>query len=277
MRRFRFTVSEVSQAPARLGEVLMAATRLPATQLQDAASKGALWWQRGGKGRILRQRSLEVQVRPQDKVELYFDPKILKLPAFTAPVLIEETAHYGVWQKPAGILPQGSQTGDHASLLRAVELVRGHEVFLVHRLDRETEGLMLIAYDSGAAAKLSALFQDRKVNKSYEAIVLGELAAGSRQSIRDKLDGKEAVTHFEVIESRKGQSHLRIEIETGRLHQIRRHLEIIGHPVMGDPKYGTGNKNRSGLQLVATSLEIFDPWERADKRWELEGKLSIAP
>jgi tRNA pseudouridine32 synthase/23S rRNA pseudouridine746 synthase len=119
---------------------------------------------------------------------------------------------------------------------------------------------MMIAYHSKAAALLSDLFQKNQIQKEYQAIVRGELAAGLKETIKASLDDKEAVTHFEVIESSKSESLLQVTIETGRLHQIRRHLDFIGYPIMGDPKYGKGNKNRDGLKLIASKLSFEDPW-----------------
>jgi tRNA pseudouridine32 synthase/23S rRNA pseudouridine746 synthase len=90
--------------------------------------------------------------------------------------------------------------------------------------------------------------------------VLGELPKGEKASINYSLDDKKALTHYEVIDSRKNLSLLTIQIDTGRLHQIRRHMDHIGHPVMGDPKYGKGNKNKEGLKLMAKGLSFVDPW-----------------
>jgi tRNA pseudouridine32 synthase/23S rRNA pseudouridine746 synthase len=101
------------------------------------------------------------------------------------------------------------------------------------------------------------------------------LERGHRQTITDSLDGKEAITHFEVLGNGNGRSLLLINIDTGRLHQIRRHLDIIGYPVMGDPKYGKGNKNREGLQLLAKSLNFIDPWTRQSVEMSVETDLSI--
>jgi tRNA pseudouridine32 synthase/23S rRNA pseudouridine746 synthase len=134
---------------------------------------------------------------------------------------------------------------------------------------------MIVGYSSEAAAKLSDLFQKNQITKTYQAIVLGEMEKGTRQTINESLDGKEAVTHFEVLANKEGKSLLIVWIETGRLHQIRRHLDFIGHPVMGDPKYGRGNKNRDGLKLLAKSLKFLDPWTRKTVEMSLSEDLSL--
>jgi tRNA pseudouridine32 synthase/23S rRNA pseudouridine746 synthase len=106
------------------------------------------------------------------------------------------------------------------------------------------------------------LFQKNKVYKTYQAIVKGEIERGHKQTVNEPLDGKVAITHFEAIANGNGCSLLLVKIETGRLHQIRRHLEFIGSPIMGDPKYGRGNKNKDGLKLLAKSLSFMDPWTK---------------
>jgi tRNA pseudouridine32 synthase/23S rRNA pseudouridine746 synthase len=265
----------VAKESGQLSALLSSASKLPVDKIAEACNKGAVWLQKGGKGKILRQRNASMEMRPGDVITLYYDPKVLSYPAIKTAECLEETKHYGIWFKEAGVVTQGTQAGDHTSLFRYDELKSKKETFIVHRLDRETEGLMIIAYTSEGAAKLSKLFQDNKIKKTYEAIVLGTLTPGKKETITASLDDKEAVTHFEVIDSNERVSLLKVQIETGRLHQIRRHLDFIGHPVMGDPKYGKGNKNREGLKLLASSLSFFDPWERKEKTWTASLHLEL--
>ena len=271
MKIFKSKVSQKST----LGDFLLKISKLPPKEIGDAATKGGVWIQRRGKGKILRIRVLSDIVNPDDIVQLNYDPKVLRLPEVTHLDAVYEDENYGVWIKPAGVVPQGSQASDHASVLRYVEKTRNKEVFLVHRLDRETLGLMIVAYNSKAAAYLSDLFQKNKITKIYEAIVLGEMERGHKETIKASLDDKEAITHLTVLESKNNRSLLQVKIDTGRLHQIRRHLDFIGHPIMGDPKYGKGNKNREGLKLVASSLSFMDPWLRKEQSIELPEHLSL--
>lgn len=266
--------SKVSQK-STLGDFLMKITKLTPTQLGDCATKGGVWIQRKGRGKILRIRTLTEAVSPDDVIQVNYDPKVLSLPEVTHLDAVYEDQNYGVWIKPAGVVPQGSQASDHASVLRYVEKTKNKEVFLVHRIDRETTGLMLVAYNSKAAAFLSDLFQKNKIKKEYEAIVLGELEKGYTQTIKASLDDKEAITHFKVLDNKPNRSLLLVTIDTGRLHQIRRHLDFAGHPIMGDPKYGKGNKNREGLKLVAYSLTFEDPWLRKTQSFHLPEHLSL--
>lgn len=258
-----------------LGDFLLKITKLTPKELGDAATKGAVWIQRRSKGKILRIYKLSEVLSPDDVIQLNYDPKVLKHPEVKHLDCLYEDENYGVWIKPAGVVPQGSQAGDHASVLRYVELQKKKEVFLVHRLDRETLGLMLVAYNQKAAAYLSDLFAKNTIKKEYEAIVIGTLTPGRKDTITASLDDKEAITHFTVVDSDERCSLLKVTIETGRLHQIRRHLDFIGHPIMGDPKYGKGNKNREGLKLVASKLSFQDPWLRKVQEFELPHHLSL--
>lgn len=275
MKNYKSIVNKHFTGPVALGEFLMKLSKLTLPQVTEAASKGAVWIQRKGKGKILRIRDVRSILAPDDVVQFFYDANVLRLPDVKESECLYDDQNYGAWIKPAGVVPQGTQTGDHASLLRFVEIKKKKEVFLVHRLDRETRGIMLIGYNSKAAAQLSELFQKNLIKKEYEAIVVGEMERGYKETITASLDDKEAITHIESLGSKNGKSHLRIEIETGRLHQIRRHLDHIGHPIMGDPKYGKGNKNRQGLQLVAVSICFTDPWSKETQNLSIPSELSL--
>ena len=275
MKVFKSSVGKYFSSSIGLGEFLIKLTQLSPEDVLDSALKGAVWIQRRGKGKILRIRNLDEVVLPADQIQVFFDKKILKLPTLKDVACLYEDVNYGAWVKPAGVLAQGTQAGDHTSLLRYVEINKKREVFLVHRIDRETSGLMLIAYHSKAAAELSHLFQKHLIKKEYHAIVLGEMEVGAKQTISASLDDKEAITHLEVLACLAGKSLIRAQIETGRLHQIRRHLDHIGHPVMGDPKYGKGNKNRDGLMLVSTGMTFKDPWLDKIQNLQLDNPLKL--
>ena len=269
MKIYKSEVKKLFSRPTTLGDFLLKLTPLSPAQLDEIALKGGVWIQRRGKGKILRIRILKENIVPEDVIQLFHDPRVLKLPEVSHLDVVYEDENYGVWIKPVGVVPQGSQSSDHASVLRYVEKIKNKEVYLVHRLDRETLGLMIVAYHSKAAGLLSDLFAKNQIQKEYQAIVLGEMVSGHKETIKASLDDKVAITHIEVMSSNHGQSFLKIRIETGRLHQIRRHLDFIGHPVMGDPKYGKGNKNREGLKLVATSLSFMDPWLKKIQKFQV--------
>lgn len=275
MKVYKAPVKKYFSQAIPLGEVLLKLTPLTPKDLGDIATKGGVWIQRGGKGKILRIRFLKEIVSPEDVLQVNYDPKVLALPTVQHLDCLYEDQNYGIWVKPAGVVPQGSEASDHASVLRYVEKVKNKDVYLVHRLDRETLGLMIVAYHAKAAGLLSSLFQRHEIKKSYRAIVLGKMPEGHKETIRASLDDKEAITHFEVLTASDKTSLLEVRIETGRFHQIRRHLDQIGHPIMGDPKYGKGNKNKEGLMLVADKLSLSDPWSGKPKEFALD--LSLSP
>lgn len=275
MKSYITTVQKISASPITLGEALILMSKLPLEKVEDAAKKGAVWIQKRSQGKILKIRNIHEHVKPEDKISFYYEPRILSLPEVRSSECLFEDKNFGVWYKDVGVVSQGTQTGDHTSLLRYVEKKTRKEVFLVHRLDRETDGLMIIAYNGKAAGVLGDLFQKHLVKKTYQAIVKGTLTPGKTDTITHALEDKEAITHYKVLDSTESMSLLEVTIETGRLHQIRRHLDAIGFPVMGDPKYGQGNKNRDGLKLLAKSLDFQDPWSRNHHHFEVSKNLTL--
>ena len=247
-------------------------TGLSKTRIKDAMVKGAAW-RTDSRGKRNRIRRATAKVQQNDPIELYYDPEILSICPPHA-TLLYDMAQYSVWQKPAGLMTQGTNFGDHCSLLRQAEIDSQpkQKVFLVHRIDRETEGLVMIAHTVQAAKKLSLLFQQRKVTKIYRANVLGYLGeSGRTERINLPLDGKESITDYQIkgYDSVTDVSTVEILLKTGRKHQIRRHFERICHPVMGDPVYGKGNKNNSGLQLKAVALAFPCPFHQVDRYFQL--------
>ena len=163
------------------------------------------------------------------------------------PVLLATTPDFSVWYKPPLILSQGSNFGDHLSLLRIAEktLKPKDGPYLVHRLDREASGLMLLAHSKKSAASLSGQFQNHKVKKIYKTRVYGLLSkVKAPLEIRDPIDGKPALSIVTVVANNfdRNTTDLIVEIKTGRYHQIRRHLSMIGHPVCNDCRYGKKKK-----------------------------------
>lgn len=251
--------------------------KLPAETVTKLLAFGAVVVRARGKGAHQRVRAPGHVLHPTDEVQVAHDPRVLAMPAFKAAPAIWECAHYGVWFKPAGIMSQGSPAGDHCSLMYAVEQM-GRTPYLVHRLDRETEGLMLVAYNGKAAGVLSDMFQKQLIQKTYLALVAHPEALGGPEGLIDlPLDGKPSQTKFRVIKDLAANRAL-VELSplTGRLHQIRRHLALMGSGVMGDPKYGVGNKNREGMKLSAISLKFFDSWSKQDRHFTFKASFAEA-
>jgi tRNA pseudouridine32 synthase/23S rRNA pseudouridine746 synthase len=251
-------------------EALARVSQLPKARIKDAMNKGAVWLRRGKAEKRLRRSTLPL--RQGDELSLHYNPAILALHA-PEPVLHADEADYSVWYKPAGLLAQGSREGDHCALLRQAELRLQREVFLVHRLDREASGLMLIAHTRKAAAALSALFAAegtaQRIRKLYRVEVKGELPDSG--VLDSTLDGKPALTRFTrlSLDQTTGTSTARVELVTGRKHQIRRHFAAAGTPLLGDPGYGKDNKDPRGLQLQAVELGFLCPITGRERLYRL--------
>ncbi|ROR32200.1 RluA family pseudouridine synthase [Inmirania thermothiophila] len=257
-------------------------TGLSKSAVKEAMSKGAAWLRRArrdGLGPRRRLRRAKTELRVGDRLELFYDPAVLALEPPRAR-LFQDLGEYGVWYKPAGLLAQGTDYGDHCALLRQVEKATRRPVFLVHRLDREAAGLMLVAHSRRAAAGLSRLFQQQRIEKRYRALLHGDLAAahGARGRIDLPLDGKPAVTDYEVLDhdAEHDRTLVDVLITTGRLHQIRRHFAALGHPVVGDSRYGAGAPAAPGMRLVAYGLAFRCPLSGREIRLALpEARIGL--
>lgn len=242
-------------------DLLHRASGLSKQRIKRAMSRGAVWVTRGSNTQRLRR--VKRKLRIGDEVHLYYDKKILaEIPA--EPTLIADVGAYSVWRKPYGLRSQGSKWGDHCTVVRWAE---GHmqperPAFTVHRLDRAANGLILIAHTRSVAAALAELFARRAVEKRYLALVAGDFSAQPNPlRIENPVDEKEAVSEFSLrqVSADGGRSLVDVCIETGRKHQIRRHLAELGHPVLGDRLYGTGEEDEVDLQLTAYLLAFHCP------------------
>lgn len=130
MRVFKCKVEKFFKTQTTLSAVLQRLTNFKVEELADAASKGAVWIQKNSRGKILRIRRIDENVMPKDLISFYFDKKVLNLPTLKKLELLYEDRNYGIWIKPAGVVSQGSQASDHASLLRYVEIVKKRKSIL---------------------------------------------------------------------------------------------------------------------------------------------------
>jgi 23S rRNA pseudouridine1911/1915/1917 synthase len=157
------------------------------------------------------------------------------------PVIVHVDDHVIVVDKPAGLVTAPTPESDRGDLLDQLGRRFG-EVYLVHRLDLPTSGLLVFARTRAANKALGDAFKVHDVDREYRAIVVGEIAAA--QTIDRPINGKRAVTHVTPIEALRGASGpatlIAARLETGRTHQIRIHLAGLdrGHPVLGDRQHG---------------------------------------
>lgn len=242
-------------------DLLHVETGLSKQRIKQAMSKGAVWLTRGKQTHRLRRAKREL--RTGDELHLYFDTKILnESPA--APTLVADAGDYTVWKKPYGLRSQGSKWGDHCTVLRWAErhLQPERSGFTVHRLDRAANGLIIIAHTKRMAAALSELFRARAVQKRYRALVTGDFSHHANPvRVVTPLDGKDSASEFSLLDVShdRRQSLVDVTIETGRKHQIRRHLAELGHPVVGDRLYGEVSDHTVNLQLTAYFLGFASP------------------
>jgi len=181
-----------------------------------------------------------------------------------------------VIEKPAGLVvhPAGSHTG--TTLVELLGDVAGggerERPGIVHRLDKDTSGLMVVARDEQAHRELARQIKARQAKREYVALVEGALESRTgtidapvgrhrrrrtRMAVRGAAE-REARTHFEVIEPLPADTLVRARLETGRTHQIRVHFAAIGHPVAGDPEYGTAGRHGLKRQFLHAAELSFD-------------------
>lgn len=206
----------------------------------------------------------EVRVPPV-KIELpdpnRLPPKAM-LERLEASIVFEDKALL-VLNKPSGIATHGG-SGVSFGVIEGLRALRPNEPMeLVHRLDRDTSGVLVLAKKRSALLQLQALMreqdQDESLEKQYLTLLVGRMPSGTmtvnaalqksvmqggERMVRVDAGGKASVSHFTLLERRGGYSFCKVRIETGRTHQIRVHAAHIGHPVAGDDKYGDKEANK---------------------------------
>jgi 23S rRNA pseudouridine1911/1915/1917 synthase len=205
--------------------------------------------------------------------------------------IIYEDQDLIIVNKPAGLVTHpGAGRADNtllnALLYRYPELAKLPRAGIIHRLDKDTSGLLVIAHNLIAHKKLVDELQQRKIKREYAAIVTGVITTGGtieapigrhpvkRTHMAVNNRGKPAITHYRIIKRFSAHTYLRVILETGRTHQIRVHLAHIGYPIVGDPTYG--KKYTSPLKsfkrqaLHAQCLGLKHPRTGKSMEWKTE-------
>ena len=203
--------------------------------------------------------------------------------------VVYEDDWLAVVDKPAGMVVHpapGHPSGTLADALKARgsawSLVGGEErAGIVHRLDRDTSGLLVVAKTEAAHRALASQLRDHTLGRTYWAIVRGGFSESSgtidapigrdprnrkRMAVVDR--GRPAITDFSVVERLGDASLLEIRLRTGRTHQVRVHMAYIGHPVLGDPVYGRGSTELLRPALHATQLRFVHPEDGVERRFD---------
>lgn len=241
------------------------------------------------------------KVQLGDKIQIKIEPpKEVKLEAEDIPIdVVYEDDDIIVVNKPKGLVVHPANGNPDGTLVNAIMAICkdslsgiGGELRpgIVHRLDKDTSGLLIVAKNDKAHIEMSEQIKDRKVSKTYIALVRGTISENEatinmpiarstkdRKKMAVSKNGKEAITHFKVLNryttSKASYTLLEVKIDTGRTHQIRVHMAEIGHPVIGDMVYSNG-KNEFGIEgqcLHAQKLEFVHPI--TGNQMKLEAKI----
>lgn len=204
--------------------------------------------------------------------------------------VVFEDASVLVVNKPVGLVVHPGSGNPHGTLLNALlhrvpQVAELPRAGIVHRLDKDTSGLLVVAKTLQAHTDLVRQLQARTVKREYLALLYGEVDHNGTVNAplaRDPFNrtkrtvhhaGKEAVTHYEVVERFPGVTLVRCKLETGRTHQIRVHMQHIGHPLVGEQVYGAGRRSHHRITfprqaLHAERLGLLHPVTGAYMQWE---------
>lgn len=263
-------------------------TNNPSNQhLKQLCHMGAVWvsepnLKTGKMTRPGRFRRANKVLAIHSEVSVYFNPQVLN-GTVEAPTLIADEGDFSVWYKPKGMLSQGSKWGDHTTLYRWVERHRPfannpqRPCWPVHRLDKATDGLMLIAHSKKRAQQLAQQFESRQIQKYYQAWVTGNFCDAYSQLPHDFLtpiNGKAAHTEIQAChyDAQQHRSLVSIKLHTGRKHQIRIHLAEASFAILGDRLYGDARQGDVDLQLTAVEITLCDVSQQM-KSYQLPPKL----
>lgn len=216
-------------------------------------------------------------LRPGQTVTIHLE-KVIEAPQMKGLTILHEDEDVIVIHKEAGLLSiAADQENELTAYRQLMEHVRrsdpSRRIFVVHRLDRDTSGVMMFAKSKEIQQTLQNSWKDTVQERTYIALVEGQvkkkegtITSWLKESKTLKMysspypnDGQHAVTHYKVIKSNREYSLLQVNLETGRKNQIRVHMQDIGHPIVGDKKYGSRTKTIGRMGLHAHVLSFVHP------------------
>lgn len=276
-------MAEVKVLPEDAGKRLDALISEKLPELSRSAAQRLI-----AEGKVLvngAEISKSRKAEPGDTVEITIDPpKVTDILPQDIPLkIMYEDEDVIVINKPRGMVVHPAPGNEDGTLVNALLHYCGDSLSgiggeirpgIVHRIDKDTSGLLLVAKNDAAHTALSSQLQDKTLSRDYLAMVYGnikddsgriEAPIGRSPKDRKKMsvvaDGRNAATRYTVLERMKGFTLIRCSLETGRTHQIRVHMAHIGHPVAGDPLYGpkTDKTALGGQCLHAEKLKFVHP------------------
>ncbi|GJM05009.1 MAG: pseudouridine synthase [marine bacterium B5-7] len=249
---------------------------------------------------IYKQRT---EVRNGDIIEI--DTEITSIEKHQAEAIKLDILHEDealiIINKPAGLIVHpGAGNPNHTLVNALLNFDAGLDAIpragIIHRLDKDTTGILVVARTLESHTNLVDQLQKRDIKREYQAVVCGQLTSGG--SIENKMgrhpkqrikmavtnNGKTAITHYRLIKKYQHYTHLHVQLETGRTHQIRVHMSHIKHPIVGDPVYGNNSSIRKGVNpslrdfisnfsrqaLHAFSLSLTHPLTKIDMTFNAE-------
>lgn len=248
------------------------------------------------RGQVLVNGKVSTQfndsLNPGDKVQIHTHVATDKV-KMTGVTILHEDNDLIVIEKEPGLLSIASEDEKHLTAYRQLtDYVRNsnpkNRIFVVHRLDRDTSGVMVFAKNKEAQQTLQNSWQESVPERVYIALVEGTVKKDGTvtswltenktfmvYSSPRPNDGKKAITHYKVLQSNRNFSLLQVNLDTGRKNQIRVHMLDIGHPVVGDKKYGSRNNAIGRLGLHANAIELKHPTTGESMRFESKVPASL--
>lgn len=244
---------------SHLKEITAQQTELSYEHIIQCMNNGSVWLTH--KNKTKRIFNADINIEPEQTLHIYCNEFTLQDCPYEA-ILVKDLGSFSVWYKPSGMLSQGSKYGTHWSIHRWIEqhIFKDRQCFITHRLDRFTQGLMLVAHTKETNFKLHRLFESRTIQKTYRAIVKGLFPVGECVEINSQINKQDAQSTVTGLaqDTKNSQSLLSITPKTGRKHQVRRHLSYLGHSVLNDRQYGE-TPYTGDLMLQAAELEFKHP------------------